>query len=107
MNKHTPGPWTVISKQYSFLVNQGRKRSSIEICHGDTDINIPLYGTREQAEADARLIAAAPDMLVALKMAFKIPKPWIMGGRTITEEEWNAAVDAVTAAIAKAEGIGE
>jgi hypothetical protein len=57
MNKHTAGPWIV--------VQNGKQ---IDIHHkaiGDREITI----TTNANEKDARLIAAAPDMLEALKTA--------------------------------------
>ena len=104
--QHTPAPW-----KYN-VHNGGHYFADIEAALGMKDgINqirtvglVLKYAPENEREANARLIAAAPDMLAALKLAFKIPRPWIMGGRTIAEEEWGAAVDAVSSAIAKAEG---
>jgi hypothetical protein len=57
---HTPGPW----EANCFLVSQAGGRR-VEICHtGIIGRNKP----GEQAEADARLIAASPDLLEACKM---------------------------------------
>ena len=64
--KHTPGPWTA----------QNDGRDIISIQHGNNDpgaISMTLAKVtarmtwRSQAEANARLIAAAPDLLEALK----------------------------------------
>jgi hypothetical protein len=52
--------------------------------------------------AYGHLIAAAPEMLKALKNVRKIPRPWMDGNAT--GDEWLAACDAVESAIAKAEG---
>lgn len=59
--KHTPGPWQVRSKQMRHLhqvgiVNHGNFRALANTC-GDN------------AVANARLIAAAPELLEACKMA--------------------------------------
>ncbi len=62
MNKHTPGPWGCTTRKGSWDWVVYRD-SNIEICqlfHDGTDMN-------ETGEANARLIAAAPDMLLALK----------------------------------------
>lgn len=59
MSAHTPGPWECIEhKPYrSYTVqNTGRQR----------------VATVEHAEADARLIAASPDLLAALRAAADI-----------------------------------
>jgi hypothetical protein len=95
MTDHTDGPWEI-----SHLGKDGAWEIRVEgfvICSRNRIDDLSL-----QSIANAKLIAAAPDMLAALKLAFKIPRPWILGGRTVTEEEWGAAVDAVSAAIAKA-----
>lgn len=52
MSKHTPGPWVV--------GNVG------EVVAGGTTL-ADVYGDDEQADVDARLIAAAPDLLAALE----------------------------------------
>jgi hypothetical protein len=61
---HTPGPWTV--GLYSFDNVQGAhgifpKDCRIPICHSI------MGGDLEEADANARLIAAAPELLVALR----------------------------------------
>ena len=63
---HTPGPWTY---QYSPYTSQdGREIPAFEV-HAeekvcDTNENRPI----EEQEANARLIAAVPDMLKALEL---------------------------------------
>lgn len=52
MSKHTPGPW----------VNTGNGIHSGTRCVATTHMN-----PKEQRDIDARLIAAAPDLLEALK----------------------------------------
>lgn len=86
--KHTPGPWRYrlrgSGKGCDVLAGEGRQVEVVAYdVHGRT------------AEADAALIAAAPDLLDALRLA----------------EEWLVSVGAdgspltaVRAAIAKAEG---
>jgi len=60
--KHTQGKWEVnasgqASKHYrEFVVND--ENEIIAYCHGDS---------REEAEANAKLISAAPDLLEALQ----------------------------------------
>lgn len=55
MSEHTPGPW----QANCFMVTQAGKQR-LEICHtGIVGRNKP----GKQAEADAKLIAAAPDLL--------------------------------------------
>lgn len=65
MNAHTPGPWTA----QCFLVTAGHDQ--ITHCGG----NLPNNRSHE-AEANARLIAAAPDLLAALLSAKETIKVW-------------------------------
>jgi len=59
MNKHTPGPWYIV---------RGISNSLIET-DGLTVAEVldDVYPDTEQQEANAKLIAAAPDMLAALQ----------------------------------------
>ncbi|KKN17933.1 hypothetical protein LCGC14_0960790 [marine sediment metagenome] len=66
MTEHTPGPWLLGSEQsrdeYALCVNRktisGRIDSVARACSMDSP---------EEAEANARLIAAAPNLLIALE----------------------------------------
>ena len=88
--KHTPGPW--FAKRTGgvgyFEWYVGRDGENYPIAE---DIADPM--TRDQSEANAHLIAAAPDLLEALKAATSFP----------LSDSW---VPAALAAIAKAEGRG-
>lgn len=75
---HTPGPWSVWS----------RNKLCIEAPSG----NVALCNLARNCEADARLIASAPDLLRALKAVVAI------------SDRKHDAWDAAHAAIAKAEG---
>lgn len=101
MSKHTPGPWrieiddspdaewsrrwpTIVSDEYEVVGTEG------------------MYGDFETDMANARLIAAAPELLVALQL---------MVDRFIDTEgsfgAWeNEAIEVARAAIAKATGAG-
>lgn len=59
MTKHTPGPWKVIQSD-SPVVQTEDDHHAICTTYG-------VYATREQKEANANLIAAAPDMLECLQ----------------------------------------
>lgn len=56
MSEHTPGPWTFES---GFIVSSAGRIADV----GGVDASFDP----ETAEADGRLIAAAPDLLAALK----------------------------------------
>lgn len=109
MTKHTPGPWTV--EEY------GDADSPSLVIHKDGVTRVCFlatpgsHGDQAKIEADAHLIAAAPDMLAALRAASgyllnaKIdletgaPKRTALG--TI-----DGGIKVVAAAIAKATGTG-
>ena len=93
MNNHTPGPWSRVANSI-----KSRKADCVVVrlpaytdCSGDE--------TPEQLErwdADARLIAAAPDLLEALETMLEMSQ---MGGFGKAYAE-----DVARAAIAKAKG---
>jgi hypothetical protein len=102
--KHTPGPWA--NDGYEILDSSRRLVASLE----------PRFehdGEDERAEADACLIAAAPEMLVAL-LALTLDARLVattsygVGGKlddaTWREEDprWFALYEAARAALAKA-----
>lgn len=66
MNKYTqhiPGPWTVYTE-----VNSRRKTARVTVRDPHHNEVAQVYGeTRGEAETDARLIAAAPELLKALR----------------------------------------
>lgn len=59
MSKHTPGPWVLDGE--AWVVTVATKRYIT--CEGRN---------AEEAEANARLIAAAPEMLEALQEAYRV-----------------------------------
>ena len=63
MNKHTPGPWTPFFNDQAIGVST--KRSDIAwVWNKNAGLGDSLR-SREEDEANARLIAAAPDLLEA------------------------------------------
>lgn len=62
--KHTPGPWNISSANLYAVNARGR---GIATAHGTDDVNYSdFFPPTEEASANARLIAAAPDLLEAL-----------------------------------------
>jgi hypothetical protein len=61
--KHTPGPWKV------YTAKNGGKIIGIGDAEGGgvTDPNFALWRAGKEQQANARLIAAAPDLLAALE----------------------------------------
>jgi hypothetical protein len=89
MSKHTPGPWSIgkpaMHRDYPYIVAP----NGVVVCNVKSSMNRP------QAKVDACLIAAAPELLAALKA--------ILGNNdtdAIREPDFIAAV----AAIARATG---
>lgn len=86
--KHTPGPWFVSRKH-----EVGPRSKEDDQSNGMIVPLADVYG--DNRNQDARLIAAAPDMLAALKAAY----PWIE-----TSAEGEKATKVVLSAIARATG---
>ena len=84
--KHTPGPWTA-HHDHGWLV--------VESSNGDMLIKIEKGSAAKKHMADALLIAAAPDLLEALK---RFLDAWEF------DSDGNGAAEQARAAIAKAIG---
>jgi hypothetical protein len=99
--KHTPGPWrSVVASAHEFNPDTLR-RDIIGKCEfGDA------YVAGDISEIDARLISAAPDLLSALQQAYNAIA-WDIPGGNLSDEEEEALLDTIRAAIAKAEGRAE
>jgi hypothetical protein len=82
--KHTPGPWRASRK--SVFVNDIHNRVVAEV-----------VDRKDSREANAHLLAAAPDLLAALQAARK----WLVVN---DDSRCQSDLKAVEAAIAKAEG---
>ncbi len=92
---HTPGPW-----RRGQEVQFGPRFSGVTI-RGSSTVAIVVEGSG-RADANARLIAAAPELLDALKGIVEAVDPAIGGG---TLEDWaTGPVTAARAAIARATG---
>jgi hypothetical protein len=91
--KHTPGPWKVDGIT-GLLVAVVQGQAEILASHGDP----LLYGT---CDADARLIAAAPDLLAACQ---EIIDGMVDGKNSTNKNVTMYAIQMVKSAIAKATG---
>jgi hypothetical protein len=89
MAEHTPAPWR--NACFQVYGPKGEK-----LCHTGGG-NLPPSRS-DESEANARLIAAAPDLLIACKRLLEVEPP-----RLITGEE-RETFRLASAAIAKAEG---
>lgn len=63
--KHTPGPWLIADESKTFVYALGKEGTNVFSC------NVESAGTerasKREKEANARLIASAPELLEALK----------------------------------------
>lgn len=101
--KHTPGPWWIedISKGCDFPLIHGADYSEVAIAYpGDTLGKEPRL---DAMYANARLIAAAPDLLAACKMALRDLVDFLDGLPDGIRSDDSATTEALRAAIAKAE----
>lgn len=95
---HTPGPWKVAGdagrEQWCPITSKG----------GD----VAFTPNGKQGVADATLVAAAPDLLAALKDSVGFVEAWSMAlndsGKTAASQIALKSWDKMKAAIAKAEG---
>jgi len=90
MSKHTPGPWRTLE--------QGRQWTVI----GNPYFVATVQGQGDNGEANARLIAAAPELLEAVRLYVKLDNDR-RSGCDIADADWAECHQAASAAIAKAE----
>lgn len=69
--KHTPGPWNYRPAK-NVMSNRSRERPDLfdlpaEVTNADDTEKIKVGGITVEGDANARLIAAAPELLAALK----------------------------------------
>jgi len=96
----TPGPWVICDE---FADRPGIDAETLSVVvYGsvEDDPEIGIQGeTFGQRMANARLIAAAPDLLEALKLA----ELWMLGG-TPTQYSDQVVLEEIQSALAKAKG---
>jgi hypothetical protein len=104
MSKHTPGPWRAAKGTHEIFIQCAAPTGPYDVA---TITTLEENGEQSKAEtqANARLIAAAPELLKALKAALEWSQSDIDGFEDIspTEEMLEARIDIIQAAIAKAE----
>lgn len=106
--KHTPGPWTYegdhTHRQFNIRMLGHLIGTRDEAKHICTVNNLPphVLANRDAvtAEANARLIAAAPELLAALESA----QAWIARAGYTDRDKWQSVQEQARAAIAKAKG---
>jgi hypothetical protein len=71
MSEHTPGPWLAARNQSYWEIIPKNKRENDPFAIGDVCPSDPENPDSGLQEANARLIAAAPEMLEALEAALR------------------------------------
>ena len=98
---HTPGPWKVVRERRRFNIHDGPLNQGLATCY-------ETGGTLGRAEANARLIAAAPELLEIAKRAIVNLNDWAASEEEreydITAEGLRSLSRALGEVIAKAEG---
>lgn len=96
--KHTPGPWQTAMRQGddwdSVVCLPDRVHEICQCFHRGRSL-----AYKEECEANANLIAAAPEMYDALKQAKEFVEDL-----QLPDAEWGRVLDLLVATIAKAEG---
>jgi hypothetical protein len=96
--KHTPGPWKVMGGMVVIEGEAGRLTDVADCCTGAASVKDPFT-----IAANARLIAAAPELLEACENARNVLAALVTGDlKTIKPD--SAALAELRAAIAKAKG---
>ena len=101
MSKHTPAPWTFVEgfleedkKVYDYWVRDAYGYGICEIGRRQS----------QEAEANARLIASAPELLEALKVIAETPAGSMTNDSEALRHMHNFMVGVARQAIAKSEG---
>lgn len=103
MSGHTPGPWKAIIS--SVVTEQGETKPFCSISQSETGEDIAYMTLRpHEVEANARLIAAAPDMINALKWLLDVSEGLSDRNDGTESENKQRAQHEARAAIARAEG---
>lgn len=108
MSKHTPGPWTVDPAARPGHVDKIKSGGVAFVGVGCTTVG----GNQTEQSANARLIAAAPDLLEACRLGLRLGEIAVRAGMlhetpdSFVEEvvENHHGLKTIRAAIAKAEG---
>jgi hypothetical protein len=94
MNKHTPGPWTADKLQDRDTFNIFANGFVSAMCQVSCMENSTRFTSGNEVAANARLIAAAPELLEALLLCVD----------ALEDGHWQETKQAARAAIAKATG---
>lgn len=101
MSKHTKGPWVIFEggitdKEIVITTQERNEAPKVPICEMDVFFD-GIVG--EEQEANAYLIAAAPELLEALDILCELDE-----NNVYMDEAWRSAFRIARAALAKAKG---
>ena len=99
----TPGPWRVAENLFGNTASY-EVYTNIETKSGKGGYTRICQITPRDQKANARLIAAAPDLLAATEAWVAAMKGWLDGNPPKSPEESRAIYDAAVAALKKARG---
>lgn len=95
-NDHTPGPWSVKQYESGKFLREINGPEFDQIAYFRGPINWPVQ------EANARLMAAAPEMLAALQRQYENIQQWLAGGPAAGPDESREIAEQIRYAIEKA-----
>lgn len=95
---HTPGPWRISPGGHNILYDRFGERPQMVASVYVANDPSPTFKDRAELEANARLVASAPDLLKALAGILEI------GKRDMSNPKYNDYFDAARQAIVKATG---
>lgn len=100
MSNHTPGPWMIQSRDNDLLFDVVDSRTESKLIAGPFRHELPTVKGNSETIANARLIAAAPELLEALETIVCWQDVDSIGARLTSAQMLTQA----RAAIAKAKG---
>ena len=98
-NANTPGPWWVYNEGSRFPGIEARLNGTVVVYGNDNEIEGVKGRTHAEAIANARLIAAAPELLAALEMVLEYAEDC-----AADRGERPGCIDHARSAVAKAKG---
>lgn len=105
MDKHTPGPWEFEPSGIFFAVRPTAKGNRYGVCRVSPRLKPELgLSAADEGRANARLIAAAPDLLRALDQLAIRATEALMRLDPDNAGMWHAMTEEARAALAKAKG---
>ncbi len=104
MTKHTQGPWRVEAKNYP-IADTGDYDGCLQILSANAKRPIvEIWEDGDEPEANARLMAAAPELLEALEWCAETMAVFVEDGSAAPDSVMGKNLTTARAAIAKATG---